>query len=58
MWWGVVSVRTGVEVEGVGCGMMRMGEIEIKNDSTGGRVGLRAWDICEENGGEWACERR
>ena len=28
-----------------------------KNDSTGGRVALRAWDICEENGVEWACKR-
>ena len=50
MWRRVVSARTGVEVEGVGCGMIRMGEIEIKYNSTGGRVGLRAWAVSEEMG--------
>ena len=41
---------------GCGDGSIRW-EGKKKHNSTGGRVGLRAWDICEENGGEWACER-
>lgn len=30
--------------------MMRMGKIEIKYDSTGGGVGLRAWGVSAEMG--------
>ena len=44
-------------VRGVGCGSIRW-EGEKKPDSTSGRVGLRAWDVSAENGGEWARERR
>ena len=40
-------------------GEKRNADIDIeKNNSTGGRVALRAWDIWAENGGEWARERR
>ena len=41
--------------------MAKKGMVKLilrKNNFTGGRVALRAWDICEENGGEWAPERR
>jgi len=42
----------------VGCGSGRIRwDGEKKHNSTGGRVALRAWDICEKNGGEWARER-
>jgi len=36
-------------VWGVGCGSIRWEGEKIHN-STGSRVGLRAWDICEEMG--------
>ena len=43
-------------VWGVGCGSIRW-EGEKKHNSTGGRVGLRAWDIWVEIWEDGACER-
>ena len=58
-WWRVRDMGTSGlhNVGGVGGRSIRWEGEKIHN-STGGRVGLRAWDIWAEMGGEWAREGR